>query len=51
MKKQIQEFFNARKIAINETFITCVEIVDNFEDVATFNNRVAEIILEITTKK
>jgi Ni2+-binding GTPase involved in maturation of urease and hydrogenase len=51
MKKQIQEFFNARKIAINETFITCGETVDNFEDVETFNNRVAEMILEITTQK
>ncbi|MFX1291316.1 MAG: hypothetical protein ACFFAG_10215 [Promethearchaeota archaeon] len=51
MTKQIQEFFNARKIAINETFVTCGETVDNFEDVETFNNRVAEMILEITIKQ
>lgn len=51
MKKQIQEFFETRKIAINETFITCGETVENFEDVEKFNNRVAEMILEITTKQ
>jgi len=51
MKKQIQEFFGARKIAINETFITCGETVDNFEDVEKFNNRVAEMILEITKQQ
>ena len=51
MKKQIQEFFDARKIAINETFITCGETVDNFEDVEIFNNRVAEMILEITKQQ
>ncbi|MFX0010098.1 MAG: hypothetical protein ACFE9R_07275 [Candidatus Hermodarchaeota archaeon] len=49
VKKQIKDFFEARKIAINETFITCGETIDNFEDIETFNNRVAEMILEITT--
>jgi hypothetical protein len=51
MKTQIQEFFNTRKIAINEYFTTCGETVENFEDVEKFNNRVAEMILEITTKQ
>ena len=50
MKKQIQEFFEARKILIREVFITCGETVDNFDEVEKYNNRVAEMILEITTK-
>jgi Ni2+-binding GTPase involved in maturation of urease and hydrogenase len=50
MEEKIKEFFDARKIAIGETFITCGETVDNFDDVEEFNNRVAEMILEITTK-
>ncbi|MHA2399567.1 MAG: hypothetical protein ACXADU_11855 [Promethearchaeota archaeon] len=50
MQNKIQEFFNARKIAINEFFLTCGETIEEFEDVEKFNNRVAEMILEITTK-
>ncbi|MFX1302394.1 MAG: hypothetical protein ACFFC1_03420 [Promethearchaeota archaeon] len=50
VKSQISDFFGARKIAINDTFITCGETVEGFEDVETFNNQVAEMILEITTK-
>ncbi|MHA2184913.1 MAG: hypothetical protein ACXAAI_07930 [Promethearchaeota archaeon] len=50
MQNKIQEFFNARKIAINEFFLTCGETIDEFEDVEKFNNRVAEMILEITIK-
>ncbi|MFW9998551.1 MAG: hypothetical protein ACFE9Q_01440 [Candidatus Hodarchaeota archaeon] len=50
VKKQIKDFFEARKIAINETFITCGETIEGFEDVETYNNQVAEMILEITTK-
>jgi hypothetical protein len=50
MKGKIQEFFDVRKIAINEFFITCGETVENFADVEEFNNKVAEMILEITTK-
>jgi translation elongation factor EF-Tu-like GTPase len=50
MKVQIQDFFEARKIAISEFFITCGETVDNFDDVEKYNNRVAEMILKITTK-
>ncbi len=50
MKVQIQDFFEARKIAISEFFITCGETIDNFDDVEKYNNRVAEMILKITTK-
>ena len=50
MKKQIQDFFETRKIAISEFFITCGETVDDFDDVEKYNNRVAEMILEITIK-
>jgi len=48
--KQIKEFFEKRKISINEFFVTCGETVDNFDEVEEYNNRVAEMILEITTK-
>ncbi|MFX1419697.1 MAG: hypothetical protein ACFE9N_12320 [Promethearchaeota archaeon] len=49
VKKQINDFFEKRKIAINDTFITCGETIEGFEDIETFNNQVAEMILEITT--
>ncbi|MFX0037218.1 MAG: hypothetical protein ACFE9I_16420 [Candidatus Hermodarchaeota archaeon] len=50
VKVKIADFFSKRKIAINEVFITCGETVEGFEDVETYNDRVAEMILEITTK-
>ncbi|MFX0002778.1 MAG: hypothetical protein ACFE9C_00390 [Candidatus Hodarchaeota archaeon] len=50
VKKQIAEFFEKRKIAINDTFITCGETIEGFEDIETYNNQVAEMILDITTK-
>jgi translation elongation factor EF-Tu-like GTPase len=50
VSNQIIEFFEKRKIAINEIFITCGETVKNFDEVEKYNNRVAEMILEITTK-
>jgi GTPase SAR1 family protein len=49
LKTKITNFFNKRKIVINEFFETCGETIENFEEVQTFNNRVAEMILEITT--
>ncbi|MFW9828806.1 MAG: hypothetical protein ACFFEY_14540 [Candidatus Thorarchaeota archaeon] len=49
VKEKIKDFFQKRKISINETFITCGETIEAFEDVETYNNRVAEMILEITT--
>jgi translation elongation factor EF-Tu-like GTPase len=50
VKQKISEFFETRKIAITDVFITCGETVEDFEDVETYNNQVAEMILEITTK-
>ena len=49
VKTQIKDFFEKRKISINDTFITCGETIDGFEEVDAYNNRVAEMILEITT--
>ncbi len=49
MKKKITTFFKERKIGVIEFFITCGEIVDGFADVETYNNAVAEMILNITT--
>ncbi|MFX0044024.1 MAG: hypothetical protein ACFE8L_14010 [Candidatus Hodarchaeota archaeon] len=50
MKNKITEFFNTRKINITDTFVTCGETIENFDEVEKYNNRVAEMILEITTK-
>jgi translation elongation factor EF-Tu-like GTPase len=50
VKTQINEFFEKRKIAVNDIFITCGETIEGFEDVETYNNQVAEMILEITTR-
>ena len=50
VKTKINDFFKARKIAVNDIFITCGETVEGFADVETYNNQVAEMILEITTK-
>ncbi len=49
MKTQIEEFFQKRKISINEFFITCGETVEGFEDIESYNDKVAEMILKITT--
>ncbi len=49
LTKKISDFFNKRKININEFFITCGETVDNFDGVEEYNNHVAEMILKITT--
>ena len=50
VKTQINDFFEKRKIAISNTFITCGETIEGFEDIETYNNQVAEMMLEITTK-
>ncbi|MFX1322881.1 MAG: hypothetical protein ACFFAQ_14685 [Promethearchaeota archaeon] len=50
IKKKIHDFFNNRKIGITELFITCGETIENFDEVEKYNNRVAEMILEITAK-
>jgi hypothetical protein len=49
IKKKIAEFFKSRKINILETFITCGETIEGFEEVETYNNAVAEMMLKITT--
>lgn len=48
MKKQIEEFFQKCKINVNEFFVTCGETVEGFEDIESYNDRVAEMILKIT---
>ena len=49
MKKSITDFFTARKINVKEVYLTCGETIDNFIDIEKYNNRVAEMILQITT--
>lgn len=50
IKKKIEDFFKQRKIEITEYFITCGETVEGFNDIETYNNHVAEMILKITTQ-
>ena len=50
IKKRISEFFQKRKIKIEDYFITCGETIENFQDVEKFNDQVAEMILKITTQ-
>ena len=50
MKKKITDFFSKRKIEIVDFYITCGETIEGFEDIDMYNNRVAEMLLEITTK-
>ncbi|MFX1409105.1 MAG: hypothetical protein ACFFA6_02035 [Promethearchaeota archaeon] len=50
MKNKIIDFFNTRKINITDVFVTCGETIENFDEVEKYNNRVAEMILNITTK-
>jgi len=49
MKKAITDFFITRKIKVNDVYLTCGETIDNFIDIEKYNNRVAEMILQITT--
>ena len=49
IQKKIEDFFKERKITINDFFITCGETVKGFDDVETYNNKVAEMILEIVS--
>jgi translation elongation factor EF-Tu-like GTPase len=50
-KTEIAEFFKQRKISVSEFFITCAEAVEGFEDVQTYNDHTAEMILDITVDK
>jgi len=48
-KKKITDFFSKRKIKIESIFTTCGETVEGFADVEEYNNKVAEMMLKITT--
>jgi len=50
LETEIKEFFKKRKITVAETFRTCAENVEGFEDVQIYNDRVAEMLLSITTQ-
>ncbi len=47
IKQKIKAFFTERKIEVAGIYLTCGETVEGFEDIETYNNRVAEMILEI----
>ena len=49
IKKKIEDFFMDRKIVIKDFFITCGERLEGFEDIETYNDQVAEMILQITS--
>lgn len=49
IKEQIVDFFKERKIVIKDFFITCGERLEGFEDIESYNDQVAEMILEITS--
>jgi translation elongation factor EF-Tu-like GTPase len=49
MKKDIEAFFEKKKIQTVDYFITCGEKIEGFEDTELYNNHVAEMILQITT--
>ena len=49
-KKEIVNFFKEKKITVNDVFITCGETVEGFEDVETYNDAVAEMLLKITSE-
>ncbi len=50
LEAEIIDFFKRRKIQIVETFITCGESVEGFEEVQIYNDRVVEMILRIITQ-
>ncbi|MFO7796218.1 MAG: hypothetical protein ACQERB_05555 [Promethearchaeati archaeon] len=50
LKDEIREFFGKRKINVREFFITCAEQIEGFEDVQTYNDHVAEMMLKISVK-
>jgi translation elongation factor EF-Tu-like GTPase len=50
VKKEIANFFEQRKVKVEDFYITCGEIIEDFDDIEKYNNRVPEMILEITTK-
>ena len=51
IKNKIDAFFNQRKISVVDYFITCGEIIKDFDEVEEYNNNVAEMILGITVNR
>lgn len=49
VKKKIEDFFTEKKIKMNDVFITCGEQIEGFDEVDTYNDAVAEMMLKITT--
>jgi len=49
IKDDITNFFKDRKITVKDFFITCGETIEGFEDISTYNDAVAEMILKITS--
>ena len=50
MKKAISAFFEKRKIKVKEYYVTCSETIENFSEVTKYNDRVAEMLLNVATK-
>lgn len=50
MKVAIAEFFEKRKISIVDYFVVCAENIEGFKNIAKYNDRVAEMILNISTQ-
>ena len=50
IKAEITEFFGKRKINIKEFFTVCAEQIEGFEDIESYNDRVAEMILSVATQ-
>ncbi len=50
MKKEIEAFFKSKKIAVKDFFVTCGETVEGFEDIESYNDQVAQMILQITSE-
>ena len=51
VKKKITDFFEKRRVKVEDFFITCGEIIEGFEDVESYNNKVPEMILSIVSQK
>ena len=49
LKTEIENFFQKRKIGVKEFFIVCAESVEGFEDIKSYNDHTAEMILKIAT--
>ena len=50
MQKEIKEFFKSKDIGILDFFETCAETIENFAETEKYNNKVAEMILDVCKK-